>query len=170
MFFEILKHTPSWVFVLFFVLIVLGYFQSRPRTVDKWRVFILPFAMIVLSFYGVIDVFGLELAGLLAWLTGVVTASWLGYWLALPKGVIYFDEARTFFIPGSWIPLILMMAIFFTKYAVGVMTARQPGIAGEVEFITAISLFYGLFSGLFFSRLLVIRQAVSKSCNNYSSE
>ena len=61
---EILQRTPPWVFVLFFALLALGYFQSRSRTVSRRRVSILPVAMIVLSLYGVFSAFGIAPVGL----------------------------------------------------------------------------------------------------------
>ena len=45
-----------------------------------------------------------------------------------------------------------MMAIFFTKYAVGVVLARQLPCALEAKFIGAISLSYGCLGGLFLAR------------------
>ncbi len=162
MFIQILKHTPIWVFCLFFVLLVIGFTQSKARTADKGKIFILPCAMLVLSFYGVISAFGPIYVGLLAWFIGITAASWLGLQLGILKGVTYSDEKQTFLIPGSWVPLILMMAIFFTKYAVNVVLALQLTIVQSAEFIAVVSCLYGCFSGLFFSRLLVIRRAINK--------
>ncbi len=162
MFIEILKHTPIWVFGLFFVLLALGFTQSKARTVDKYKVIILPCVMTGLSFYGVVSAFGPVYAGLLAWFIGMAVAVWLGWKFAIPKGVAYFEKSRSFLIPGSWMPLILMMAIFFTKYAVGVVLALQLNITKDFEFIVVVSCLYGCFSGLFFSRLLVIRRAINQ--------
>ncbi len=159
---EILKHTPTWVFILFFVLLVLGYFQSKPRTIDRRKVFILPCSMIALSLYSVISAFNVDISGLLAWAIGFSIATWIGLKIASPKGVVYLDSEQAFMIPGSWFPLLLMMAIFMTKYSVGVVLARELPIAENLAFILLISFLYGCFSGLFFSRLLVIWQAVSR--------
>ena len=153
---EILKRTPSWVFVLFFVLILLGYSQSKDRVVSRGKVSILPVAMIVLSFYGVLSAFGISPVGLTSWGLGVVGAVWLGLTLASPSGISYSTETQTFSVPGSWLPLALMMAIFFTKYAVGVILARQLPIAIEPAFTGSISFCYGFLSGVFLARALVV--------------
>lgn len=153
---EILKRTPSWVFVLFLVLLALGYSQSKARAVKRRHVAILPAAMIALSFYGVLSAFGVAPIALAAWLIGASVAVWLGIALAVPRGVTYSAEALSFSIPGSWLPLVLMMAIFFIKYAVGVILARQLPVAGTFEFTGLISLTYGFLSGLFLSRALVV--------------
>jgi lipopolysaccharide export LptBFGC system permease protein LptF len=55
---EILKRTPPWVFFLFFVLLAVGYYQSKDRIVGRGKVAILPIIMIALSFYGVLSAFG----------------------------------------------------------------------------------------------------------------
>jgi hypothetical protein len=71
-------------------------------------------------------------------------------------GVNFVTETRSFSVPGSWLPLALMMAIFFTKYAVGVILARKLQISGELAFIGSISLIYGLLSGVFLARAVAI--------------
>lgn len=162
LFIQIIQNTPIWVFVLFFVLLGLGVIQIRDRTVGKVGVTILPCVLVCLSFYGVISAFGPIYGGMLSWSIGLVVAIWIGYKLALPKGVAYLKESGSFSVPGSWIPLALMMAIFFTKYVVGVLIAMQVAVIREIEFIVVVSCLYGCFSGLFFSRLLVIRKSIKQ--------
>ena len=151
---EILKHTPSWVFVLFFALLAWGYFQSKDRIVSRSQVSILPVAMIGLSFYGVISAFGIVLTSLASWILGVAVAVGIGVKVAVPRGVTYSEKTQSFSIPGSWLPLVLMMAIFFTKYAVGVILARQLPIVGNPVFMMSIGLCYGFLSGLFLARAI----------------
>jgi hypothetical protein len=55
-------------------------------------------------------------------------------------------------VPGSWLPLALFVGLFAIKYVVGVMLARQPGLAGDVALGSAAGLAYGLFAGLFLAR------------------
>lgn len=160
---EILKHTPLWVFGLFFVLLALGYSQSKDRVVSRGKVAILPVAMIGLSFYGVCTAFGVDLIGLAFWALGVALAVGLGIKVAAPRGVTFSAATQSFFVPGSWLPLMFMMAIFFTKYAVGVLLAQQRPIAREMVFVSAVSLCYGLLSGIFLARALVIWRSVRRS-------
>ncbi len=82
---EILKHTPAWVFVLFFVLLAVGYFQSKDRAIGRGKVSILPVAMIVLSFHGVLSAFGAIAIGLVSWVLGVVIAVGIGVSLPCQK-------------------------------------------------------------------------------------
>ncbi len=156
---EILKRTPPWVFVLFFVLLALGCYQARARTVSRGRLAIIPAAMIGLSFYGVVSAFGIDPIGLACWAAGAAIVIGLGARFAAPHGVAYSPETRSFMVPVSWVPLALMMAIYFTKFAVGVIFARQLPIAREAIFLGLVSLCYGLFSGLFLARAIVVWRA-----------
>jgi hypothetical protein len=54
-----------------------------------------------------------------------------------------------------------MMAIFFTKFAVGITLARELPIAGDPAFVEAVSLCYGVFSGIFLARAAVVWRAQS---------
>ena len=163
---EILKRTPSWVFVLFFVLLAFGYYQSKDRVVNRNKVTILPAVMVVLSFYGVLSVFGSTPFALSSWLAGVAITVYLGLKFANSSGVSFATETRSFSVPGSWLPLALMMAIFFTKYAVGVILARKFPIAGELAFIGSISLIYGLLSGVFLARAVAILRTARENTYN----
>lgn len=164
---QILERTPSWVFVLLFVLVALGYVQSRDRTVRRGNLAIIPVAMIALSLYGVISAFGGAVLGLIAWVLGVGLAVLLGRNLTGPRGVLFSAESRSFFVPGSWVPLALMMAIFFSKYAVNVVQARHFPIATGLVFIGATSVWYGILSGAFLARALVIWRSADRTVRGY---
>lgn len=157
----ILKGTPVWVFVLFFALIALGYFQSRDRTVGRSRVAITPAALIALSLYGVLSTF--SFFGLLFCLAGAAMTAGLGVRFGNQRNVSYSPETKSFFVPGSWIPLALMIAIFFTKYAVAVVQARQLPLVNQLAFIATASLCYGIFSGVFFARAAVIWRSARRT-------
>ena len=49
-----------------------------------------------------------------------------------------------------------MMGIFFAKYTVEVIRARQLPMADTSAFTATVSLFYGLFSGVFLGRAIMI--------------
>lgn len=83
---EILKRTPPWVFVLFFVLLAYGFSQSRNRVVGRGMVPILPAAMIALSFYGVFSAFAGAAIGLVAWALGLAISVAAGARLMSGRG------------------------------------------------------------------------------------
>lgn len=151
---QILKHTPPWVFVLFLVLLGYGLSQFKPRQVSRLRLFMLPAVMLGLSLLGVFTGFGLKPVALLAWAIGVGVVIGTGQWRMPPQGRDSMPGTASYHIPGSWIPLALMMTIFAIKYAVGVIHARHLAIAGAESFVWVVCLLYGLLSGIFLVRAL----------------
>lgn len=148
----ILQHTPVWVYILLVVLMALGIQQSRTRRVSKARLLMLPLAMVLFSIYGVISDFGIHLLPLLCWLSGLATTVTASH-LISPSRLQYCSESQHFTLPGSWKPLILIMAIFLMKYGIGVTLARAPDIAAEPTFIFTVATLNGVFSGLFLARV-----------------
>ena len=64
----ILTQTPKWVWALLAALLWLGLSQTVSRTASLSRVTIMPLAMIGLSIFGVLSVFGTNLTSLMVWL------------------------------------------------------------------------------------------------------
>jgi hypothetical protein len=151
---QILTRTPPWVFALFAVLLVFGLLQTRSRSVRPFLAFFLPAGMIVLSLVGIQTSFGLEALPIALWAIGVAVTSFIGVRFFPLKGITYDAAAKRFFIPGSWPPFFVIMAIFFTKYAAGVMQGMNSKIVGSPAFAITLSLAYGCFSGYFAGRAL----------------
>jgi hypothetical protein len=149
---QIISNTPAWVFVLFFVLLVFGLMQTRTRTVGKIPALLLPAGMIVLSLAGIESSFGLMLVPLASWAIALSIAALVGYALFRDKGVEYDSTTKKFFVPGSWVPLGVITAIFFAKYAYAVMHALSADVISAPLFILFLSAVYGLLSGYFAAR------------------
>jgi hypothetical protein len=156
---EILKRTPAWVFVLFAALVFVGVMQSRTRQVTLVRVTILPIVLVGMSLSGLLGTFGgngnTGLANA-AWLAAVAAAVLFNRHAKWPRNVVYTAASRTFLVEGSWLPLAVMMIIFFTRYAVTVTLAMNPGLAASPWLATGVSFAYGLMSGAFLARALRI--------------
>jgi hypothetical protein len=155
---QIFERTPPWVFVLFAVLVVLGALQRRTRELGWFRVAILPAAFLLLSLWGVWNAFGPAPLAFACWLAAVCASVLLNRYARLPRQVSYSSRTRQFRVAGSWLPLAMMMAIFFTRYAIAVATAMQPGLKSMPEFAAAVGFAYGLMSGAFLARALRILQ------------
>jgi len=149
---EILAHTPGWVFALFAVLVWLGCKQLLTSRVSLKRITVLPIAMTVLSFYGVISAFPDSPMALPCWVAAAVVAALLVLQRPLHEATRYDAGTRSFDVAGSAVPLVLMMGIFFTKYVVGVQTAMHPALTHLPGFVLPVSLLYGAFSGIFAAR------------------
>jgi len=151
---QILQHTPAWVFGLFLALLALGSRQLFATQAGLRRLTILPLAMAGLSAYGLVSSFGGAPAAVAAWALAAAAMLALVLRRPLPEGVRFDRGALRFTLPGTPVPLMLMMGIFLTKYAAGVMLAMHPQLAHRPGFALGMSMLYGAFAGLFLGRSL----------------
>ena len=151
----ILTHTPLWVYLLFGVLLILGWIQSRDRKVSYVRAFMLPCMMVIFSIYGIASAFGMSI-GVISWSLGMMVMMALGIRIRAFYNVVFMEEYNAFAIKGSWLWLALMMVIFWLKFAVSVAFARELAIVFEPWFILSVSLCYGLLSGIFLVRMVIL--------------
>jgi hypothetical protein len=149
---QILIHTPLWVYGLFIVLVAFGLQQTRSRNVNAVLAYFLPFGMIALSLAGINSSFGIMPAPIAMWAIGLLIVTVIGFKHFRDDRVTFTRPSRSFFIPGSWTPFFVIMAIFFTKYVFAVMHAFNAEIVTTKAFVAALSLAYGCFSGYFSSR------------------
>ncbi len=133
----------------------LGYTQTKDRKVKLKRIFILPTAMILLSLFGVFSAFGIMITPLGLWFIGGFIFLFIGLKLSFPKNIKYNESEDVFYISGSWMPMVLILIIFFIKYFVGVAIARELSIINELGFIITVS----SLSGIFLSRSIVIMRS-----------
>jgi hypothetical protein len=70
----------------------------------------------------------------------------------LPIGTSYDVMLREFNVPGSWLPMGLMMAMFCAKYVSGVSLALHPELRQQSGFVLCFAAFYGVMSGIFLGR------------------
>lgn len=149
---QILANTPRWVFVLFAALLWLGLSQLLTRRVGLSRITGLAIGMSAFSLYGTVSAFAGVPMALLAWLAGAAAVFALLAGRAAPLGTRYDAATHRFTVPGSAVPLAVMMGIFLTKYAVGITLGMQPAVARDLLFALAVSAVYGAFSGVFAAR------------------
>jgi hypothetical protein len=152
---SVLKNTPTWVWGLLAALLALGLSQVRTRSVGQVRMALTPVAMTGLSLWGTASAFGhspLFAYVLLTWAAGAALMLGLVTTRAPAEGTRYDAVSRSFTLPGSWVPLVLILGIFLTKYVVGVELAMQPALARDGQYSLIIAALYGLFSGTFAGR------------------
>lgn len=149
---QILANTPKWVFVLFAALLWLGLSQLLTRRVGLSRITGLAIGMSAFSLYGTVSAFAGVPMALLAWLAGAAAVFALLAGRAAALGTRYDAATHRFTVPGSAVPLAVMMGIFLTKYAVGITLGMQPAVARDLLFALAVSAVYGAFSGVFAAR------------------
>ena len=161
MFIQIITRTPIWVWAILVLLVWVGLKQTLPRSVSLRRITVLPLVMVVLSLAGVFSAFGSGINALLAWGAGAAIAAAVVMQRNLPPPTQYNAYTQQFQLPGSWTPLVLMMGIFITKYAVGVTLAMHPELVRDELFSQSVPALYGGFSGVFVARAARLWQLAS---------
>jgi hypothetical protein len=152
---SIARNTPVWVWGLLAALVALGLTQARDRSASLARIALTPIAMTALSLWGTVSAFGASPQFgpvLLAWSASAAASLAAVAPFAPPAGTRYDPASRIFQLPGSWIPLLLILGVFLTKYVVGVELAMQPALARDGAYTLAVATIYGFFSGLFVGR------------------
>ncbi len=153
----IVQGTPHWVWALLGALLWLGASQMLPRRTSLRHALLSPLAITVFSAWGLISAFDRTHAatalGTWAGTSLVVARVSLAVHRGAPAGTRFDPRALRFHLPGSTAPLLLILAIFFTKYIVGVELALRPELAGNGSFALDVALIYGLFNGLLLARV-----------------
>ncbi|MEJ8855307.1 DUF6622 family protein [Variovorax robiniae] len=167
---QILSHTPRWVFVLFAVLVWFGAKQLLASSVSLARTTVMPIAMTALSMSGVLSAFGDSPMALVGWAVAAIALAALLLQRGAPAGTRYDADARRFHVPGSAVPLVLMMAIFVTKYAVGVVMAMHPELAHNHNLALGIGTLYGAFTGTFAGRAIRLWQLAIRHDRSLAAE
>nr|WP_315848525.1 DUF6622 family protein [uncultured Rhodoferax sp.] len=149
-----LSNTPIWVWPLLLGLLVPGLRQTRTQQMGWMRVTVLPLVLVGLSVYGTLAIAGAPGAALLLWALVALGAATLVLRQRLPAGAHYDLAHQRFTVPGSAVPLALMMGIFLTKYAVGATQALAPALLQTTLAANGIAALYGLCSGVLLGRSL----------------
>jgi hypothetical protein len=140
----IIRHTPPWVWALLIGLFFLGLIQCRDRNVPGAVVLALPVVMVA---------FGLDPRVLAAWCAGVLATIVLNQWVfGIPHGVVRETGRWRFLVRGSFLPLVVIMAIFWTRYVLSVLAHMSPATIAGPGVIIGVAFWLGLCGGFFPAR------------------
>ena len=154
-----MTHTlPLWPFAILAGLVALGYRQSQERIVKPATLARVAAVMLSLSLYGVMASFGASPLPVLAWAVGFGGALLLGGALFAPRQLA--REGSAVRLPGSWLPLGLMLGIFMAKFALGFATGIGAPFVHQAWFVALMSAAFGLFSGAFAARAMAVHRFV----------
>ena len=152
----ILSHTPVWVWGLLTALMALGLSQTRRRRLAPWRLMMLPLVLLGLGLWSMAPSFmALPLSALL-WLMALGAGVALLAGRPAQAGAEWLPAEQRLQLPGSWMPMWLILGIFSLRYAANVGMAMNPGWRSAPELLLSLALLYGGISGLFLGRALAL--------------
>jgi hypothetical protein len=158
---QILTHTPLYVWAILAFLLWRGAAEMRDRELTLRRMLILPLVMLGLSLNDMALKFDMGMVLVAAWVTGCAAAMLLAWRFGRTRIAAGTAPDRVL-VRGSAMPLMLMLAIFLTKYITSVVLVIQPQLAHQLAVAGAICLVFGVFNGLLLGRLARMARAVGQ--------
>lgn len=163
----IFTHTPIWVWLLLTGLCALGLRQTKTRQIPLQRVLILPSVMLILALHSILKGVGAEAGSaaifLCAWGLTTAIVCLLIVRRETPRDHGYDHASQKFTVPGSWLPLTLMLGMFVAKYAMNVSLAIHPELAQQMQFALGFAIIFGMFNGVFLARPLRLLKLKNQS-------
>jgi hypothetical protein len=158
--YQVLIHTPLWVFPLFAYLVWQGIKAMQPRTTTIWRSLIVPAIFII---WGLSRLLSRGQDGvwlLVSWVAAALALAPIGLLTAKPFKLDHATGQIT--RPGSPIPLVRNVTIFALQYAVAVIAAVDPdGRTATTLVGRAVS---GAMTGYFLGRTIaLLRQYLQRT-------
>jgi hypothetical protein len=153
---EILRHTPAWVWLLLAALLALGASQTRTREVTRGRLLALPLTMLALGIWSLSTLATGQPLALGAWAAAFVAALAAARQLRQPAGAHWSAATARLRLPGSWVPMGIIVAIFALKYGVGVAMGMAPELRLNTPLAMSVAGAYGALSGLLLGRALAL--------------
>ena len=150
----IVQPTPVYVWFLLAALLTLGWARSRARRVAVSRLLILPGVLLGLGLYKLMPVFAAVPLAALAWAGAVGAFLQLGRRLPPPAGARWDGTAQQFALPGSWMPMVAIVANFALHYGYGVALAMHPAWQRDAAVLLPMAALYGAVNGLLLGRTL----------------
>jgi hypothetical protein len=127
--FQIVVHTPLWVWPLMAAVIALGLYGLRPRIVPPRRLAILPLVGVATSLTAIVQSTQPALA-LVAWTLALLASLPLGNALGRRRPTRWLEDGRLE-IAGGWFMLVFALSIFMVRYALGVVFGIAPALKAE---------------------------------------
>jgi hypothetical protein len=158
---QILTHTPLYVWAILAFLLWRGVAEMRDRELTLRRMLILPLVMLGLSLNDMALKFDLGAPLIAAWSAGCAAAMLLAWRLGRTR-IAAGTAPDLVLVRGSVMPLILMLAIFLTKYITSVVLVIQPHLAHQLAVAATICLVFGVFNGVLLGRLARMAGAVGQ--------
>ncbi len=163
MFTAIVSHTPAWVWGLLAALLALGLTQTRMRQVSRWRVLLLPLSILVMGLSSLAPTFSALPLTTLAWVAALAVGLALRLRIAPRAGTVWRADVQRLQVPGSWVPLAMIVAIFSLRYAVSVLLALHPAWQHNLVAMTSVAALYGTISGLLVGGALGLLRVVQRA-------
>lgn len=143
---QIILHTPSWVWLLFVLLVLMGIRNSQERAVNFLRMFIAPLIFITWGLRTIITTFPQLGLTLTSYIVFIIPGFLIGY-LLNKRYQSFFRKGSVVFKKKGYLPLIIVLLNFIVKYVLNVMLVFYNDTLFHLIYSSTNGLTVGLFFG-----------------------
>ncbi|MGE0658164.1 MAG: DUF6622 family protein [Reyranellaceae bacterium] len=151
---HIFQSAPLWVWPLLALLLFLGIRSLRDRSAPAASLVALPLAFFGLSISNLLPLDALAPLRIGVWLAALAIGIAPGWLMVRPARVSIDRSNRRIAVPGSVVPLALMLAAFVAGFYFGYLFARYPELKSDPLTLAVASTYRGLMSGYFLGQTL----------------
>lgn len=153
--FDIISHTPFWVWILFVFLIMRGYAALSEREMNVSQLFILPLLFLVWGIWGLKEEFNFNIVSLTGMSIGLAFGILAGWklWENQPR-LKNKPHSEKIIRAGTPLTLIFIIIAFGSKYCLLVWLSLHPAMHHTVPFSALFGVITGLVDGLFWGGTL----------------
>lgn len=148
---QIITQIPPFVWPLFAILLISGLRARKTSSLSIAVLLLIPSIFFGCSLFSFFEKYATDSLAILFWLICFVVGFSIGF-IHMKRLKLRFDnKKKKVEIPGSWIPLILSMSIFISKFSIGAMSSMMPHLKGSLLFLR-LELFASIILGIFAGR------------------
>jgi hypothetical protein len=148
---QILAHTPVWVFPLIATVIWLGSRSLSERTLTLRSLILLPLVILMLSIGGSIATSANPLLAVVGWVVAAALGGAVGCSASRqPRSIDV--AAGDIIVPGSVVPLLVIIAIVAWRYVFGYLYGRYPALRADGDYALALIVGNALLGGVMLGR------------------
>ncbi|HAT2608589.1 TPA: hypothetical protein I8235_001550 [Kluyvera intermedia] len=153
--FGIISHTPFWVWILFFFLILRGYAALLAREMNISQLFILPLLFLIWGVWGLKEAFNFNVASLMGMSIGLAFGILAGWqlWKNQPR-LKNKPHSEKIIRAGTPLTLIFIIIAFVSKYCLLVWLSLHPEAHHAAQFGALFGVITGLVDGVFWGGTL----------------
>ena len=148
---QIFTKMPLFVLPLFAMLLHVGLRARRRSSFPIAVLVLIPSLFFGLSLFLFLGKYGTNPGAILFWFLSFAVGGAIGFSYAQTLKLQFDRKKKRVEIPGSWIPLILLMSIFTSKFSLGMITSMMPHLTGSL-LLLGLELFPTSILGIFAGR------------------
>lgn len=148
---QIIIKIPVFVWPLFAILLMGGLRARKASVVPLAVLLLIPSIFFGWSLFSFFAKYATDPSAILFWFLCLGMGFFIGF-AHMQRLKLQFDKKKKKIeMPGSWIPLMLSMSIFTSKFSIGMMSSTMPHLNGSFLFL-GLELFSTIILGIFAGR------------------